>query len=67
MLSEALQSKWPARVAVMHTAAPDRAAELAQAVSESLHPAELLTTEFSSVMAVHTGPGFVGLAVCPDE
>jgi DegV family protein with EDD domain len=67
MLSEALRMKWPARVAVMHTAAPDRAAELAEAVRESLHPVELMITEFSSVMAVHTGPGFVGLAVCSDE
>jgi len=55
-----------ARVAVMHSASPDRAAMLAQKVCERMHPAELLVTEFSSVMAVHTGPGFVGLAVCRD-
>jgi len=67
LLSEVLGARWPARVAVMHSAAPERAAELAEAVSEAMHPAELLITEFSSVMAVHTGPGFVGLAVCHDE
>jgi DegV family protein with EDD domain len=67
LLSEVLDAAWPARVAVMHSAAPDRAAELAEAVDEAMHPAELLITEFSSVMAVHTGPGFVGLAVCHDE
>jgi DegV family protein with EDD domain len=67
LLSEVLNARWPARVAVMHSAAPGRAAELAEAVSEALHPAELLITEFSSVMAAHTGPGFVGLAVCHDE
>ncbi|MEK7247964.1 MAG: DegV family protein [Chloroflexota bacterium] len=67
LLSEVLDARWPARVAVMHSAAPARAAELAEAVNEALHPVELLTTEFSSVMAVHTGPGFVGLAVCHDE
>lgn len=67
LLSEILDTRWPARVAVMHSGAPDRAAELAQAVDEALHPAELLITEFSSVMAVHTGPGFVGIAVCHDE
>lgn len=67
LLSEVLDSRWPARVAVMHSAAPERADELAAAVSEAMHPAELLITEFSSVMAVHTGPGFVGLAVCHDE
>lgn len=67
MLSEVLDSRWPARVAVMHSAAPERAAELAEAVEDAMHPAELLVTEFSSVMAVHTGPGFVGLAVCHDD
>jgi DegV family protein with EDD domain len=67
LLSEVMDTRWPSRVAVMHTAAPDRAAELAESVREALHPAELLITEFSSVMAVHTGPGFVGLAVCHDE
>jgi len=56
----------PLRVAVMHTAAPDRAAELAEAVCERFRPAELLLTEFTSVMAVHTGPGFVGLAFYED-
>jgi DegV family protein with EDD domain len=67
MLSEVLGARWPARIAVMHSASPQRAAELAEAVEEAMHPAELLITEFSSVMAVHTGPGFVGLAVCHDE
>lgn len=66
LLAAALTAQ-PARVAVMHSAAPERAAELARAACEALHPIELLTTEFSSVMAVHTGPGFVGLAVCHDE
>lgn len=67
LLSAVLDAAWPARVAVMHSAAPERAAELAAAVNEAMHPTELLITEFSSVMAVHTGPGFVGLAVCHDE
>ncbi|HVP05620.1 MAG TPA: DegV family protein [Dehalococcoidia bacterium] len=67
MLSQALAVPRPIRVAVMHSAAPERAAELADAVCEALQPLELLVTEFSSVMAVHTGPGFVGLAVCRDE
>jgi DegV family protein with EDD domain len=67
LLAQARESRCTARIAVMHTAAPDRAAELADAVRETLHPAELLIAEFSSVMAVHTGPGFVGLAICHDE
>ncbi len=67
LLSEVLDSCWPARIAVMHSNAPEPAAELAAAVQEAMQPAELLVTEFSSVMAVHTGPGFVGLAVCHDD
>jgi DegV family protein with EDD domain len=67
LLSELGALRSPARIAVMHSAAPDRAAELAAGVRTALHPVEMLVTEFSSVMAVHTGPGFVGLAVCHDE
>lgn len=57
----------PLHVAVMHADAAERAQELAAAVRERLQPCELLITEFTSVMAVHTGPGFLGLAFCSDE
>jgi DegV family protein with EDD domain len=53
-------------VAVMHFGAPERAAELAERVQERFCPAELLVTEFTPVMSVHTGPGFVGLAFYSD-
>ena len=52
--------------AVMHVDAPDRARELAGDVQARFHPAELLISEFTSVMAAHTGPGFVGLAFYRD-
>ncbi len=54
-------------VAVMHANAPERAAELAERVRDSLHPAELIVTEFTAVMGVHTGPGFLGLAFYSDQ
>lgn len=54
-------------VAVMHANTPDYAAELADRVREALAPAELLVTEFTAVMGVHTGPGFLGLAFYSDE
>jgi predicted kinase len=57
----------PLRVAVMHADAAEQARALAQQVRDKLNPAELLTTEFTSVMAVHTGPGFLGLAWQPIE
>ncbi len=49
-------------VGVMHAQAPEAARELADDVRERFSPTELITTEFPSVMSVHTGPGFVGLA-----
>ncbi len=55
------------RVAVMHTGAPEAARRLSEAVCHELAPVELLQTDFTSVMAVHTGPGFVGLAFYEDD
>lgn len=52
--------------AVMHVDAQDRARELAGELESRFRPQELLVTEFTSVMAAHTGPGFVGLAYYQD-
>jgi DegV family protein with EDD domain len=52
----------PLRIAVMHAAERERAQELAGRLRTRLAPEELLITEFTSTMAVHTGPGFIGLA-----
>ncbi len=52
----------PLRVAVMHADAPEWAKELAERVQKELSPQELLITAFTAAMAVHTGPGFIGLA-----
>jgi predicted kinase len=49
-------------VAVAHYHARERAEELAAEVRQALNPAELIVTEFTPVMSVHAGPGFVGLA-----
>jgi DegV family protein with EDD domain len=43
------------RVAVMHANAPKSAAELAERLRVALGPAELIVTEFTAVMGVHTG------------
>jgi DegV family protein with EDD domain len=61
------QAKHVPRAAVMHTGAPERAARLAGHVCERFRPEQLIVTEFTSVMAVHTGPGFVGIAISPDD
>jgi DegV family protein with EDD domain len=49
-------------VGVVHANAAARAQELATHIQTTLQPRELLVAEFTTVMAVHTGPGFVGLA-----
>jgi DegV family protein with EDD domain len=56
----------PLHAAVMHVDAAGRARELACEVQARFRPAELLVSEFTSVMAAHTGPGFVGLAYYHD-
>ena len=52
----------PLRIAVMHAGALEHARVLAERVNRVLTPKELLETEFTPAMAIHTGPGFVGLA-----
>ena len=54
------------RVAVMHVDAEERARELAGEVEGRFGPEELIVTEFTSVMAAHTGPGFIGIAFYED-
>lgn len=50
------------RVAIMHAAAPDRAARLEKAMKEIYNCRDIFITEFTPVMGVHTGPGVVGAA-----
>jgi fatty acid-binding protein DegV len=50
------------RVAVSHVDSVERARELAGAVRDRFGVGEVMVTEFTSVMAAHTGPGFVGVA-----
>jgi len=61
LFRQRLQPGRPLHVAVMHAAAPEAAQELAHRLQE-LRPVELLLTEFTPVMGVHVGPGFLGLA-----
>ncbi len=49
-------------VCVHHTNAPAEAEALAERVRTSLRPAELLVSEFTQLMGVHTGPGLLGFA-----
>ena len=49
-------------VCVHHTNAPTQAASLAEDVRSRLRPKELLISEFTQVMGVHTGPNLLGFA-----
>lgn len=48
-------------LAVMDTDSPRKADRLLAMALEKVHPAEVLRTEFTPVMGVHTGPGLIGL------
>lgn len=61
-LEQQAGAKGGLRVAVMHADALDTAQGLAERIRERWQPQELLITEFTSVMGIHSGPGFVGLA-----
>lgn len=49
-------------VAVMHADTMEWADQLKQMVENQLHPESVILTSFTPVMAVHTGPGLIGLA-----
>lgn len=61
-LEERREPGRPLHVAVMHADAPETAQRLAQEIGRRFQPKELLVTEFTSVMGIHSGPGFIGLA-----
>lgn len=52
----------PLHMAVMHAAEPEKAEEFKKLISTSFDCAELMVTEFTPVMGVHTGPGLIGMA-----
>jgi DegV family protein with EDD domain len=55
----------PIKVAVTHAAAPERAEALRRAVAAAYDCRELLVSELSPVLGVHTGPGCVGVNFFP--
>jgi len=55
----------PARVAVIHAGSPEEAEELKAQVAGQITCEELHVADLSPAISIHTGPGTVGLAVCP--
>jgi DegV family protein with EDD domain len=51
----------PIRTAIMHGAAPDDAAAVCDEIRARCSPIELITSDISPILGVHTGPGVVGI------
>jgi DegV family protein with EDD domain len=62
LLRRHTEGQGPLHVCVHNTDAPEEAAALVERVRETLQPAELLESEFTQVMGVHTGPGLLGFS-----
>ena len=56
--------KQPVRLATLHAAAPQEAAALLENAKQRLNAVEAILCDVSPTVAVHAGPGTVGLAYC---
>lgn len=55
-------------LAVHHLAAPERAVELATRLDERIAPSSgCVVSELGAAIGAHTGPGMLGVVVCPAE
>jgi DegV family protein with EDD domain len=61
LLDEELAGKEGIHMAVLHVAAPEEAARLAEQLVERFHPVQMLHTECGPVVGTHAGPGTVGV------
>jgi len=63
-IEEKIKGKTPIRLATIHAAAPQEAAALLELARDRLGAVEAILAEGSPTVAVHAGPGTVGLAYC---
>lgn len=52
---------------IIHTQAPAQANRVAALMEETLRPSFVLIAETDPTIAIHTGPGAVGVVICPIE
>ena len=64
IITEKTSGKANIRLATLHAAAPQEATALLEAANKRLGAIESILSEVSPTVAVHTGPGTVGLAYC---
>lgn len=65
LMAERGAAQMPIKVAVTHAAAPERAAALLKMVLAAFECVEVLVTQLSPALGVHTGPGCVGVNFFP--
>lgn len=63
LLAEIIEPGKPLYVGVLHGGVPEDAARVRAIVEARYEPVILVTTQLSSVVSVHTGPGTIGFAV----
>lgn len=63
-IAEQVNGKSPIRLATIHAAAPQEAAALLEKAKIQLGASEAILAEAAPTVAVHAGPGTVGLAYC---
>lgn len=65
-IAERTASSGPASIAVHHLAAPDRAAQLADRLTEAIPDCrDCVVSEVGAVVGAHIGPGALGVVVVP--
>jgi DegV family protein with EDD domain len=60
LLDKELAGKEGIHMAVLHVAAPEEAAQLAEQLVDRFHPVELIHAECGPVVGAHAGPGTLG-------
>jgi len=67
LIAEKVGKRAKIKAAIVHAADEEAASILRRLVEESFDCVEMLTTNLSSALAVHTGPGTVGVCYFPAE
>lgn len=62
LVAERLDNKRPLRLAVLHADAEASALDLMHSVQKRFEPDELILTELTPVLGIHTGPDALGIA-----
>ncbi|HKW45680.1 MAG TPA: DegV family protein, partial [Candidatus Eremiobacteraceae bacterium] len=62
---ERMPAKGRARVAILHSVAPDLAASVQERIHDAVEPASEITCDIGPTVGTHAGPGAVGVCFIP--